>query len=342
MTIFTKMSRVIAVLALGLFAVIAQPQAAQAQDIINPTAESVTEDALMEALNGDAQVQGRVSIPDDLSSGLIKPANRGWADTHGGPVRTVNLIAVVGMIVLLVAFYAIRGKIRIDSGPSSERIQRFSATERFAHWLMAVSFIVLALTGLNLVFGRAVILPVFGEGVFGTLSAWGKVAHNYMGFAFMLGLILSFVYWIAHNIPDKVDMHWLSKGGGLFVKGVHPPAKKFNAGQKGIFWSVTLGGAALSFTGVMLLFPELAGGEAGWQLYQVIHGVVAAILTAIVIAHIYIGSVGMEGAYDAMGSGEVDLNWAKEHHSLWVEEVQGKSSDGTGDGSSRPGTQPAE
>jgi formate dehydrogenase subunit gamma len=342
MTIHTKMARLVAVLALGLFALFAQPQAAQAQDIVNPTAQSVTEDALLGALSGDAQVQGRVTIPDDLSSGLIKPGNRNWADTHGGPVRTTTLIAVVGMLAVLVAFYLIRGKIRIDSGPSSERILRFTSMERFAHWLMAVSFIVLAITGLNLVFGRAVILPLFGEGVFGTLSAWGKVAHNYMGFAFMLGLLLSFLYWVVHNIPDKVDLKWLSQGGGLFVKGVHPPAKKFNAGQKGIFWSVTIGGAALSFTGVMLLFPEMAGGEAGWQLYQVIHGIVAAVLTAIVIAHIYIGSVGMEGAYDAMGSGEVDLNWAKEHHSLWVDEVQSKQSQDGGEAGSRPTTQPAE
>ncbi|MEM8571392.1 MAG: formate dehydrogenase subunit gamma [Pseudomonadota bacterium] len=337
------MGCLVAVLALGLFAVFAQPDAAQAQQVVNPTAESVTEDELMDALSGGAQVQGRISIPNELAAGLIKPANRGWADTHGGPVRVANLIAVVGMLAVLAAFYFIRGKIRIDSGPSSNRIERFGAGERFAHWLMAVSFIVLAITGLNLVFGRAVILPVFGEGAFGTLSTWGKIAHNYMSFAFMLGLILSFLYWVVHNIPDKVDANWLSKGGGLFVKGVHPPAKKFNAGQKGIFWSVTIGGAALSFTGVMLLFPELAGGEGSWQLYQVIHGLVAAALTAIIIAHIYIGSVGMEGAFDAMGSGEVDLNWAKEHHSLWVDEVQGKQVQGRrNDAASSPGTQPAE
>jgi len=321
MTIQRKTVSALAVLVLALFAFIAPPQPAQAQQI-NPTAQSVTEESLMNALNGDAQVRGRVSIPDGLSAGLIKPANKGWAATHGGPVRAANLIAIVGIIAVLVAFYVIRGKIRIDSGTSSQRLQRFTGVERFAHWLMAVSFIVLALTGLNLVFGRAVILPLFGEGVFGTLSAWGKIAHNYMSFAFMLGLILAFVYWVAHNVPDKVDVAWLKQGGGLFKKGVHPPAKKFNAGQKGIFWSVIIGGAALSFTGVMLLFPNLAGAEGTWQLYQVIHGLVAAGLTAVVVAHIYIGSVGMEGAFDAMGSGDVDLNWAKEHHSLWVEEVQ--------------------
>ena len=60
------------------------------------------------------------------------------------------------------------------------------------------------------------------------------------------------------------------------------------------------------------------------QYAQLWHAIVSFVLMAIVLAHIYIGSVGMEGAYDAMGSGEVDLNWAREHHSLWVEEVEAK------------------
>lgn len=319
LTSFKKYS--FAVLFLGLIAAFVLPQVTSAQQV-NPTAQSVTEDTLMQALSGDSAVAGRVTIPDELSTGLIKPANKDWAATLDGPVRIITILSVLGIFALLTAFYMYRGKIRIDAGPSALKILRFNGFERFAHWLMAVSFVVLAITGLNLVFGRATILPLFGENVFGTLSAWGKLAHNYMGFAFMLGLILAFVSWVAHNIPDKLDVAWVKQGGGLFTKGVHPPAKKFNAGQKVIFWSVILGGAALSFTGVMLLFPWLAGGEAGWQFYQVIHGIVSAILTAIIIAHIYIGSVGMEGAFDAMGSGEVDLNWAKEHHSLWVDEVQ--------------------
>ncbi|MCE8008459.1 formate dehydrogenase subunit gamma [Aestuariivita sp.] len=335
MTLTSITSRALAVLCLGLFAAFALPQIAEAQQI-NPTAESVTEESLMQALSGDAQVQGRVTIPDGLSTGVIKPGNKDWAATLGGPVRIVTILSVVGIVAVLLLFYMVRGKIRIDAGPSTQRILRFNSFERFAHWLMAGSFIVLALTGLNLIFGRSIILPLFGENVFGTLSAWGKLAHNYMGFAFMLGLVLAFVSWVAHNIPNKLDLVWIKQGGGLFSKDVHPPAKKFNAGQKVIFWSVIGGGAALSFTGVMLLFPGLAGGEAGWQLYQVIHGVVAAILTAIVVAHIYIGSVGMEGAFDAMGSGEVDLNWAKEHHSLWVDEVQSSGGKSAGSAKAHP------
>jgi formate dehydrogenase subunit gamma len=229
------------------------------------------------------------------------------------------------MLAILTLFYLIRGKIRIDSGVSGRKILRFNAVERFAHWTLATTFIILALTGLNIIIGKTVILPIVGEAAFGTLSAWGKIAHNYLAWPFMIALVLIVVLWIVHNIPNKVDAQWVAQGGGLLKKGVHPPAKKFNAGQKLIFWSVVLGGAALSYTGFMLLFPAEAGTPADWQFYQTIHALTAAILSAIIIAHIYIGSVGMEGAFDAMGSGEVDENWAKEHHSLWVEEVKGQT-----------------
>lgn len=315
--IFLQLTAALAVL--GLLALTA-PQGVAQQ--INPTESSVTEDALLQALQSGDAVSGRISIPDQRAAGLIKPDNRGWADLHGGTVKTISIWSIVIMVALLAVFYLVRGRIRIDKGFSGRTILRFGAIERFAHWMLAVSFIILALTGLNLVIGRQILLPLLGEGSFGTMSAFGKLAHNYLAWPFMLALVLVFLVWVVHNFPSKLDLQWLAQGGGLFKRGVHPPARKFNAGQKLIFWSVVLGGAALSFTGVMLLFPELAGSPADWQLYQVIHGIVAAVLTAIILAHIYIGSVGMEGAFDAMGKGEVDLNWAKEHHSLWVEEVQ--------------------
>ena len=295
---------------------------------VNPTAKSVTEEQLLGALKDGDMVAGRASIPDPKAPGLIKPGNKGWADTHTGLVKSLSVWLLVGILVVLAAFYAIRGKIRIDAGPSGMTITRFNGLERFAHWLMAGSFLVLALTGLNLILGRTLLMPLVGEGAFGSLSALGKLVHNYIGWAFMVGLLLSFLLWVGRNLPRAHDLDWIAQGGGLLKKGVHPPAGKFNAGQKVIFWSVTLGGLALSVTGVMLLFPILAGTQADWQFYQLIHGIVSAVLSAVILAHIYIGSVGMEGAFDAMGSGEVDLNWAKEHHSLWVQEVKGDAGHG--------------
>ena len=306
-------------LTLSLMLGLALPAVAQ----VNPTEQSVNEDALFQQLGSGDYVAGRISIPDANAGYLIKPENKLWAALQGDTLHLLSIWSVVGMIVLLTGFYLIRGKIRVDGGLSGRKILRFNAIERFAHWTLASTFIILALSGLNIIVGKTILLPIIGEVAFGTLSAWGKIAHNFLAWPFMVSLVLVLVLWIIHNIPNSVDLQWIKQGGGLLKKGVHPPAKKFNAGQKLIFWSVILGGAALSFTGFMLLFPAEAGTPADWQFYQTIHALTAAILSAIIIAHIYIGSVGMEGAFDAMGSGEVDENWAKEHHSLWVEEVKG-------------------
>ncbi len=281
---------------------------------------------LLEALQG--RIDGRITIPDAKAAVLIQPEGRAWREVREGPVKSVGSWIIVGMVALLVGFYAVRGKVRIDAGPSNRTIERFSAFERWVHWLTAVSFIILALTGLNLIYGRHLLIPILGPEAFTALSEAGKVAHNFLGFSFALGVVLMFVLWVAHNIPNGRDLEWLKQGGGLFKKGVHPAAGKFNAGQKLIFWAVVAGGVALFWTGLLLLYPFTFTDIAGMQQAQVIHSVVSILLTAVILAHIYIGSVGMEGAFDAMGSGQVDLNWAKEHHSLWVAEVTGQSAGG--------------
>ena len=322
------MTKILHRIALSLGVVLLALSAPVAQAQVNPTQQSVTEDALFQALGTQGAVSGRISIPDEHAGILINPENKSWAATLNETVHSVSLIALFGMLAVLVLFYLVRGKIRIDSGFAGRTILRFTAIERFAHWTLAGTFIILALSGLNLILGTSVLLPLIGEGAFGTVSHYGKLAHNYLAWPFMVSLVLVFLLWIAHNIPNGTDVEWVKQGGGLLKKGVHPPAKKFNFGQKMIFWSVIIGGAALSYTGIMMLFPAEAGAD--WQFYQVIHALVSAVLSAIIIAHIYIGSVGMEGAFDAMGTGEVDENWAKEHHSLWAAEVkQGKPSGAT-------------
>ena len=196
---------------------------------------------------------------------------------------------------------------------------RFNSFERFVHWMTATSFIVLALSGLNITFGKDVLLPLIGPNAFSTWSRAAKYAHNFISFPFTLGVVLIFLMWISGNIPNRVDIEWLKRGGGI-VGHDHPPAYRFNAGQKGVYWIVVLGGTAVAITGYLLLFPFYATNIAGMQLAQVVHGVVAVLFFAVMLAHIYIGTIGMEGAFEAMGQGTVDLNWAKEHHSLWLEE----------------------
>src|SRR5215208_7977500 len=327
--IATKASMLKAVCAaFALLFVLTQPAAAQLS--FKPTAESVHEDQLLNALKEGDKISGRISIPDAMAASLIQPAGRDWRDFHRNKLPIIGGITIIGMFALLLVFLLVRGRIRIDHGFSGTTILRFASFERFTHWLTASCFVILAFSGLNISFGRSLILPLFGADSFATMSAYAKLAHNYLAFPFMLGLVIMFLIWIKDNIPGKLDLEWIKQGGGLLSEGKHPPARRFNAGQKGIFWIVIIGGALMSVSGWFLLFPYLPANVTALQFWTVIHAVIAMLFIAAMLAHIYIGSVGMEGAFDAMGTGEVDLNWAKEHHALWVEETQAKGQAASG------------
>jgi formate dehydrogenase subunit gamma len=317
------MKSLFSALAVVLGLVFALPAVAQQPSTVNPRAQSVQEDQLLNALKPGQAVTGRVSIPDGNSSLLIAPANKDWRATHQGIMQWIGALSILGMVGLLLGFYAKRGKIRVEKGLSGRTITRFNGFERFTHWLTATTFLVLAASGLNITFGKFVIQPWLGDAMFGPWSQFAKFCHNYLAFPFMLGVVLMLLIWIKDNIPSGRDVTWFKMGGGLIGKG-HPDAGRFNGGQKMIFWSVILGGVAMSVSGLMLLFPFQWTDMGGLQLSNIVHGIVGMLLIAAMMAHIYIGSVGMEGAFDAMGSGEVDLNWAKEHHSLWVAEEMAK------------------
>lgn len=317
-----RLGAVLRLLAVALLLTIATAAAVPAlAQQVNPTADSVREQQFLDVLKGNpsAELQGRITIPDQKAATLERPAGRDWRAFHQGTMLRIASIAVLGTLVALVAFYLIRGRIRTAGGESGRTITRFNAFERFMHWLTAGCFIVLALSGLNVTFGKIALLPLVGPQAFTNLSVAAKWAHNFLAWPFMLGVFLMFVVWIKDNIPGMVDLRWFAAGGGIIGSG-HPPAKRFNGGQKVVFWSVVLGGAALSVSGFYLLFPQWAGGVLNLQFWNVVHGIVSVLMVAMILGHIYIGTVGMEGAFDAMGSGEVDLNWAKAHHSLWVEE----------------------
>ena len=300
------------------------PAAAVTASGSNPTASSVKEEQLLQSLR---KLEGRVTIPDGKAALLEQPQGRSYRGFHEGALPWIGGVAVLGMILALAAFYVVRGRIRLEQPETGIKIRRYNAFERFTHWMTATSFIVLALTGLNYIFGKRLIFPLIGPDAFATLSQWGKYAHNFLSWPFMLGVLFMLVVWVRDNLPDRYDAAWLKAGGGFFG-GKEPVAGRFNAGQKLIFWSVVIGGIALSATGIMMLFPFSAADINGMQTAQYIHATVGVILIAIMIAHIYIGSLGMEGAYDAMGSGEVDLAWAKRHHGAWVEEQQAKTGSG--------------
>jgi formate dehydrogenase subunit gamma len=314
--------------AFALTAILAAGVPASAQQgpsSTNPTANSVREEDLLNRLQ---KLEGRVSIPDGKAAILQQPQGRDYRGFHEGALPWIGAILILGMLLVLALFYFRMGRIALDQTEESGRkIIRFNAFERFTHWLTAISFIALAITGLNYIFGKRLLMPLLGPDAFSTWSVWAKLVHNYVSWAFMLGVLIMIVVWIKDNIPDRYDWPWLRAGGGFFNRS-HPAAARFNAGQKLIFWAVALGGIAMALSGIVLLFPISAVDINGIQWAQYIHAIVGMILIAVIIAHIYIGSLGMEGAYNAMGTGEVDLAWARNHHSVWVEKQHAKTASG--------------
>lgn len=298
---------------------------------------------------GEADVT--VSTGRDVDTVLVQDGGMRWLEFREGPLARYGGWLLLGTVALLAVFYLLRGKIRIDGEKTGRTVTRFMFIERFAHWMLGGSFILLGITGLLTLFGRMFIAPMLGKETNAFLLEVSKQIHNNIAWAFMLALIMVFVMWVWHNIPNRTDLKWFAQAGGI-IGSKHPPAKKFNGGQKVIFWSVILLGGSISLSGLSLLFPfelqlfaktfgmlnsigipgllgmetlptELSPQEE-MQYAQLWHTIVAFVLMAIIIAHIYIGSVGMEGAFDAMGSGEVDEMWAKQHHSLWLEELKAK------------------
>lgn len=304
----------------------------------NPTAQAVSEQQLLEALD---RIDGRVSIPDERAAVLQQPAGRDYRTFREGLLPWIGGVAVIGMLLLLAVFYFIRGRVRQQTPDTGVPLKRFNVVERFTHWMTATAFIVLAITGLNFIFGKRILMPLIGPEAFSAWSQWSKYAHDAISWLFMAGVLMMFVLWIKDNIPDRHDVTWMKKGGGLFDKSnsTHPPATRFNAGQKLVFWAVVLGGIAMSVSGILLLMPFSFLGINGMQIAQYFHSTVAMIMVAVILGHIYIGTLGMEGAYRAMGSGDVDLAWAKEHHPVWVEKQRAKTE--TGHPQMPPGRRPA-
>ena len=286
---------------------------------------SAEEMELQRALQG-GRIEGRISIPDRQAASLIQPEGHEWRDFHNRTLAWVGAIAVLGMVGVLALFYLVRGRIRMTQGWSGRTLLRFNLLERANHWMVAVCFIILGLSGLNLTFGRYLLLPLVGPETFTAIAQYGKISHNYLAFPFTLGLVVMLLLWVRDNIPNRLDWAWIKAGGGLIGHG-HPAAARFNAGQKVVFWMTVLGGGLVAASGYLLIFPFAVTDIAGQQWAHIVHGLLSVVMVAAILAHIYIGSLGMEGAFDAMGSGQVDYNWAKEHHSLWVEQEVAKAHD---------------
>src|ERR1700736_777487 len=234
--------------ALALCTVVAVSAPARAQQqgsIIDPDASVVNEQTLLREL---PRIEGDIDQLDPRARTLIQPAGRVWDHFHEVTLHWFSAIVILSAIAGLAAAYFLLGRIRISKGRSGRRVPRFSAFERFVHWLTAASFVVLAISGLNVTFGKLVLMPLIGPDAFSAFAQAAKYAHDFTSLPFMLGIALITVIWIKDNIPSRIDVAWLRQGGG-FIASKHAPAGRFNAGEKLVFWGALAAGAGVSASG---------------------------------------------------------------------------------------------
>jgi formate dehydrogenase subunit gamma len=265
------------------------------------------------------------SIPGVETNRLIQEDGRRWRALRNGPVTQGGGWFVVLVLAGLVLFYLVKGKVRLREPPTGRLVERFNAVERASHWTMAISFIFLMLTGIVMFFGKHIILPWLGYGGFSWLTQISKNIHNFVGPLFIFAIVVSFLIFVKDNLFDSIDWVWIRRFGGMFG-GEEVPSGRFNGVEKLWFWGgLTLLGAVLAATGLILDFPNWNQGREVMQTSNIIHVIAALLFIAGGLAHAYMGTAGVEGAYAAMRHGYVDETWARQHHRLWYEEVrQGK------------------
>ena len=253
---------------------------------------------------------------------LVQSEGETWRQIRNGPITVYGGWLLILAVLAILAFYLWKGPIKVHGQLTGRKIRRFSQWDRTIHWTVAISWVILAISGLVLLFGKYIVLPMFGYTLFSWLAILSKNLHNFVGPVFLLAAALMFFTYLSRNIPAAHDIGWLLKGGGMLT-GQHVPSGFFNAGEKIVFWvGLFLFTLIVGASGIVLLFPNLDQGRMVMQYANIVHAVTAVIYIAMMCGHMYLGSVGLEGAYENMrNDGMVDETWAKEHHEYWYNEV---------------------
>src|SRR5262245_1931119 len=254
---------------------------------------------------------------------LVQSWGETWRQIRNGPVTFYGGWLVVLVLAVILAFYFAFGPVKLHGKPTGRLMRRFSTLDQVVHWSVAISFCVLGLSGLIMLFGKHVLLPVIGYTLFGWLAALSKNLHNFIAPIFMVSVAAMIVLFVRHNLPKAYDLKFLFSAFAVMAKGKHVPSGKFNGGEKVWFWGgVVVLSVIVSYTGVVLLFPNFDQTRAVMQEAWIVHAAAALLYIAISFGHIYLGTIGLEGSYQAMRSGYVDEVWAKEHHQYWYEEMK--------------------
>ncbi len=274
-----------------------------------------------------------------LGQDVRSTAGEAWRQFRNGPVTFYGGWLVVLVVLAILAFYFAKGPVKLHDRPTGRLIRRFSTFEQVVHWSAAISFCVLGLSGLAMLFGKYVLLPVFGYTLFAWLAALSKNLHNFIAPVFIVSVVFMVPMWLRDNLPRAHDWQWFRKAWAFFARGEHIPSGRFNGGEKAWFWLGVIGlSIAVIWSGLILLFPNFDQTRAAMQDAWVIHVIAALVYIAMSLGHIYMGTIGVQGAYGNMRNGYTDETWAKEHHSIWYDEV--KSSARTAPGGAVPAGAP--
>ena len=270
--------------------------------------------------NGSEAMSSSSQVKSMGAGEFINIEGQKWRNFRMGQLVPYAAYLLGGVLLVLTLFRLIRGKIKIQAGRSGKKIKRFSGFQRFVHWSVAILFVILGITGILLTFGKSGLIPIIGNEAFGTIASVGKLLHDYLGPAFGIMLLVMLFTFIKGNFGNWTDVKWLLKGGGMF--GKHASAGRYNAGEKAWFWLAILAGAVVVVSGLILDFPFFDQTREDLQLSHLVHAIGAIGLLAASFGHIFMGTVAMEGAYEAMSTGYCDENWAKEHHDLWYADLK--------------------
>lgn len=292
---------------------------AQSFEETNPRSETTWRDVR----EGNA---GITTIQGDETGVLIQNGGENWRQLRNGVVANIMPWVLFAALAAITLVFFIAGRMRLDHRPSGQVVLRWKLWERVLHWTTATLFIVLSITGLSLLFGRAVLIPVFGPEGFAAYATLAMNSHNYVGPVFTLCVAAMALAWVWHNIPNKTDLAWFKAGGG-FLKGKHPSAGRMNGGEKLWFWFIMLVGGVVCATGVVMDFPIWGQTRETMQQANLVHAVASILWIGLFLGHAYIGTLGTQGAIDGMTTGYSSVEWAKQHHDLWYEEVKDQAVD---------------
>ncbi|MBL6931460.1 MAG: formate dehydrogenase subunit gamma [Rhodospirillales bacterium] len=254
---------------------------------------------------------------------LIQSPGEEWRSLRNGPLSYWGGLLMLVSLIACIGFFLVYGRIKIEGGRSGKNIPRFSQAERWSHWFAASLFILLSVTGLFVMFGRYAISPIIGKEAWAVVASACLEAHNLLGPLFVVALVILLIIYMKDNVWQKGDLSWVFKGA--FFSDPPPPSWKYNLAEKSWYWLLFFAGLAISGSGLVLDFPWIAERVQQLQLAHLIHGGAAVVLIAASLGHIYLGTIGVEGALEGMTQGTVDENWADEHHGWWAKQVMGST-----------------